>query len=85
MHSNCVTQALLSNAASLAIDAAGAVLLGVKAFGTVGRLVGAEKKFATIGRAYQGIVADQQGAKAIKSLVNSAAISTNGWADWIGF
>jgi hypothetical protein len=70
-HSDCVKQALLSNAASLAIDAAGVVLPGVKGFGTLGRLVGQERGYATIGRAYQGIVADQVGAKGIKSLVNS--------------
>jgi hypothetical protein len=75
-HSDCVKQALLDNAANLAIDAAGAVLPGVKAFGTVGRLIGAERGYATIGRAHQGIVTDQQGAKAIKSLLTSAGAAS---------
>jgi hypothetical protein len=70
-HSDCVKQALLSNAASLAIDVAGAVVPGGKAFGTLGRAIGAERGFVNIGRAYQGIVADQQGAKAIKSITSS--------------
>jgi hypothetical protein len=70
-HSDCVKQALLSNAASLAIDLAGAVVPGGKAFGSLGRAIGAERGFVNIGRAYQGAVADRQGAQAIKSIVGS--------------
>jgi len=36
-HSDCVKQALLSNATSLAIDVAGAVVPGAKVFGAMGR------------------------------------------------
>ena len=61
---------------SLAIDAAGAVVPRVTAFGTAGRFIGAQRGFATIGGAYQGIVADQQGAKAIKSLLGSASTAS---------
>jgi RHS repeat-associated protein len=69
----CGGQALADNGMNLAIHAAGAVVPGVKAFGTLGRLIGAEQGYATIGRAYQGVVADQMGAKAINSFTSGAS------------